>query len=136
MSYMETQCFCSLVLPMSVHDNWGLICTKKKKYSHALVLMKLRRILSVWYYFKFNPKLYVLSGLWHFSQIQFLQFFRFSKWEREKKSRVTAMKRKFMIFYWICFGALAAPTTWRLHHFVFSFLSFALSQYFYIFVCR
>lgn len=55
--------------------------------SHALVLMMLRHILSVWYNFKFNPKLYVLSGLWHFSQIQFLLS------ERGKKSRVAAMKQ-------------------------------------------
>jgi len=89
-----------------------------KSNSYALVLMMLRHILSVWYYFKFNPKLYVLSGLWLVALLTNSISF---KWEREKVTRC-GYETKFMIFYWICFGALAAPTTWRLHHFVFSLL--------------
>ena len=53
-----------------------------------------------------------------------------SKWEREKVTRC-GYETKFMIFYWICFGALAAPTTWRLHHFVFSLLLSQKNIFFY-----
>lgn len=110
---------------MSVHDDWGL-----KRYTCSTeqqLCMKLRQILSVWYYFKFNPKLYVLSGLWHFSQIHLFFFFLLSM--REGKITSYGYKAEFMIFYWICFGALAAPTTCRLHHFVFSSHSQQINMY-------